>query len=181
MPDAIPLWDRTTLRVIAVAGDDPCGDAPGVALGIRAVARMDIVVHPALGVRRGRMMSARHERGAADGHGRPFTGTRLRNAIWNPSPPDVLVAACPSSHGLVPDDVHHGLPWIHVLTALRHLRSSTPSFMARVCWEHGADDLLPEGASGGLTREAWFVAEVLSVLLHHASPDELVALSRKVC
>ena len=177
MPDAIPLWDRTTLRILAVAGYDP--DEDGSEPGIRAVARMDVVVHPALGVLRGKMMSARHEHGAADGRGRPFTGPRLRNAIWNPLPPDVLVAACPSSHGLVPGDIHRGLPWIHVLTALRHLRSTMPSFMARVCWEHGEDDLVPEGASGNLVREAWFVAQVLSVLLRHASPRELVALSRE--
>ncbi len=54
-----------------------------------------------------------------------------------------------------------------------------PSFMAQVCWEHGEDDLLPEGASSDLVREAWFVAEVLSVLLRHASPGELVAFSRE--
>ena len=177
MPDAIPLWDRTTLRILVVAADDR--DEDGTGPGIRAVARMDVVVHPALGVLRGRMMSARHERGAADGRGRPFAGPRLRNAIWNPSPPDVLVAACPSSHWLVPDDVCHGLPWIHVLTAWKHLRSTMPSFMGRVCWEHGHDDLLPEGASGNLERETWFVAEMLSVLMRYASPGELVAFSRE--
>ena len=169
------------MRVLAFARDEPDMDADlSAPARIRALARVDVVSHPALGSGVGRLMSARHDQDARGPQARPFSGERLENAIWNPAPPDVLVAACPDACAAVPDAIQRGLPWIHVLVAWRRLHPMAPSDTLQICWDRGGQDFVPPGQKQGrLEREAWFTAVALHRLLHHAPPDELIALSRE--
>ena len=173
---AMPLWDPSVMRVLAFEIGDRDG-AEGVGPLIIAVARVDLVTNPALGCGVGRLMSAGREPGAGL-RSRPFSGPRLENAIWRPSPPDVLVAACGEARSAVPDDLRRGLPWIIVLNAWERLLRVVPSELTPACWDHLADDSTPMPGRNALEREAWLLAQMLYRLLHLAPPDELVALSR---
>ncbi len=169
------------MRVLAFARDDPDMDTDlSAPARIRALARVDVVSHPALGNGVGRLMSAQHDQDARGPQARPFSGQRLENAIWNPAPPDVLVAACPDACDAVPDDIQRGLPWIHVLVAWSRLQPMVPSDMLQICWDRGRGDFVSSNQKRGrLESEAWFIALALHQLLHYAPPQELIALSRE--
>ena len=143
---------------------------------IRAFARIDVVTHPALGCGRGKLMAARV--GTLGAEARPFSGARLEHAVWNPSPPDILVSATSETRRAVPGDIRRELPWILIFAAWRRLQPVVPSMMMTICWQHGEDESMPVVNPSRPEREAWFVAMALHVLLHQAAPDELVALSR---
>ena len=172
----LPLWDKRIMRVLALARDETVLDASG-GPRIHAVTRVDVVTNPALGCGAGKLMSARWEPTVGP-RSRPFSGPRLANAIWRPSPPDILVAASHETRSLIPEEARHGLPWILVLTAWRRLHPFADSALLQACWDHGHDGFTARGELVGLEREARFLALALNQLLHHAPPDELVALSR---
>ena len=177
MSVAMPLWDPVVMRVLAFETADP-DDADGVGGPINAVARVDVVTNPTLGCGVGRLMSARHMPGEGPSS-RPFAGERLDNALWRPSPPDVLVAACGEARSAVPDDLQRGLPWIIVFNAWERLFSMASSRILPAC----LDDTRTEPSSFDertpLEREAWLLALMLHRLLHLAPPEELIALSRE--
>ena len=177
MTVALPLWAASVMRVVALeragAGPSNTGD------DIRVLARVDVVSNPALGCGVGRLMTARHD--PAGGRPRPFAGARLRDAIWNPRAPDILVAATRDTCDAVPDEIRMGLPWIVLLPAWSCLQAEVPTILLGVTWNHGddGDDGVPSPGWGGAQREAWFAARALYLLLKHAPPEELVALSRE--
>ena len=165
------------MRVLAFDRPDAAIDPEGAE--ILGVARVDIRSNPALGCGVGRLMTARYH--PTDATPRPFRGDRLRNAVWRPRPPDILVAAHPHALAAVPDGIRMGLPWIVVLTAWARLQAAVPTVLLGTCWTRGNDgddDKEIDPGWGLLEREAWFTARALNFLLHHAPPDELVALSR---
>jgi hypothetical protein len=164
------------LRVLALDLEAGCAGPSGTPT-ILAVARIDVVSSPALGCGTRRLMSAaRDDHAGAPGE---FAGNRLRSAVMDLHPPDFLVAAHPATRNAIPEELRPGLPWILVLRAWRRLQSSVPSVMLEACWEHGDDGSSLTGPRGVAEREAWFTARVLRLLLGHASPEELEALSRK--
>ena len=172
----LPLWERRVMRVLALGRNEALPDASG-AVRIHGVSRIDVVTSPALGCGAGKLMSARLEP-VPGPRSRPFSGPRLANAIWRPSPPDMLVAASAETRSLIPEEAQRGLPWILVLTAWRRLHPLADTALLEACWNHGHDGFSTMGELDGLEREAWFLALALNQLLHHAPPDELVALSR---
>ncbi len=160
------------MRVLAFATDDSDIDTDLSAPSrVRALARVDVVSHPALGNGVGRPMSARHEQDAPGLKAAPSTGQRLENAIWSPSAPDVLVAACPDAYAAVPDDIKCGLTWIHVLLAWRRLQPMVPL------------DTRSAGTVGGCFRATGSEARTIGALgvVHRrrtAPPVALRALGR---
>ena len=151
----------------------------GTGAPIRELARVDVTTDPVLGCRTERVMTDRHAPLASPPG--PFDGERLRQAIWSPHAPDILVAASPEATCATPAGMTQVLPWILVLSAWYRLVALAPSNLLDLCWHRGGGSFsdTPWKVSGTAETSAALLARMLVVMLHQAPPDELVAYARE--
>lgn len=156
------------LRILALSVEARAGT-------ILEVARADVVDDPFLCWRMETVMSARYD--PAHPRPRPFVGERLSSAVCNPVLPDALVAATPDTVLAIPDGITSNLPWIIVVRAWARLMPTAPSKLLDVCWRRKIDGREHQ-MSHGLSDDVHVTCGMLRMLLDHAPPAELVALSR---
>jgi hypothetical protein len=164
----LPLWPRCRMRVLAL-------ETAGPETLIRTRARVVVTSDPAVGCKVERIMSGSYDPDRP--RSRPFANKRLEDAIWAPSPADILVAASAETPKLIPLRYTRRLPWIQVLTAWWRIMPRAPSGLLGLCWHRGRDPTrhFDDQRRGSPEPEVSLLASMLVVLLHVAPPAELVA------
>ena len=144
-------------------------DLPADAAAIRVLAWVDLVAGPDGVWSGGPPTSMSHDPSSAVP--RPFTGARLRQALFAPSPADFLAFAHLGARDAIPAAMLAGTPVVVALTAAERIWQSVPTQALRTAWLGGAAvGLTPPARAEG---RAAFLADLLLDLLSYAGPDEI--------